>query len=206
MTSYGYQLTKVAKRQLPVITLEQAKQQCEIDSDITAHDALLREMIEEATDFIEQRLHSTLLRTGYVLRLDDWPCVQPGVIGLPMGPVIAVQEVRYLDSNGDAQVQPAEDYRLIHEPTAGWLSPVYSKWWPTARAGAAGIEIAYEAGYEGEGSPEDASGVPSSIKRAAKYLVAHWFENREAILAGTSSKEIELGFDSALQPYRNYFP
>lgn len=167
---------------------------------------MLTEVCEEVTDFIEQHLKSTLIETRYILRLSDWGCSYPGRIELPMGPVITIDEVSYTDRNGDQVVMDATAYTLVKTPPGAHLVPGFNTYWPWNRAHPGSIAIEYTAGYPGAGSPGDASGVPASIRRAAKMLVAHWFENREAILTGSIATELPLGVKDALQPYRNYFP
>lgn len=189
------------------MTLAQAKGQCEIDADITAHDSLLTECCAEVTDFIEQYLHSTVLETRYILGLEDWSCAHPGYVEIPMGPVMAVNAMSYTDSDGQpVLMDPATDYTLVRRGPGACIVPGYGKGWPANRPHPGSIAIEFTAGYQGLGSPMDASGVPGSITRAAKMLLAHWFENREAILTGTIAVEIPLGMKDALQPYRNYFP
>jgi hypothetical protein len=39
-----------------------------------------------------------------------------------------------------------------------------------------------------------ASAVPDDAKQAILLLASHWVENREAVLSGTISKEIELSY------------
>lgn len=40
---------------------------------------------------------------------------------------------------------------------------------------------------------------PDTIKMAIKHVVAHWYRNREAVLTGTISKEIEIGVRALLE-------
>jgi hypothetical protein len=39
-------------------------------------------------------------------------------------------------------------------------------------------------------------------KHAIKLLVAHWFRNREAVLVGTISKDMEKAVDALLVQFR----
>lgn len=188
-----------------MVTRDQVKAQCEIDSDITVHDALIDEICEEVTDFLEQELHSTLMETRYILRLNDWGCSFPARVQLPMGPIIDVHNMTYTDKDGAVQVNPVDDYTLIKDKMAGEIVPAYGKWWPFNRAHPGSIAIEYTAGYVGPGSPPT-SGVPASLRRAAKLLAAHWFENREAFVTGTIVTELPMGVERAIHPYRNYFP
>ena len=44
--------------------------------------------------------------------------------------------------------------------------------------------------------------VPANLKQAIRMLVAHWYENREAALAGTVSSQVQFGVDMLLAPLR----
>lgn len=185
------------------MTLAQAKRQSEIDADITEHDTELQESIEEAQDLIEGFLQATLTETQYQYSLHEWPCTYDGRIMLPKGPIISVMGVSYLDRDGNRQSLGIDSYAVV-EGQGGYIIPAWQTSWPVARAFPGSIVVEYTAGYVGAGSPMDASGVPKGIVRALKLTVAHWFENREAILVGTVSKELEMGVKDAIQPYRNY--
>jgi hypothetical protein len=39
------------------------------------------------------------------------------------------------------------------------------------------------------------------MRQAVLMLVAHWYENREAIVVGTISSEVSLGVNQLLSPY-----
>lgn len=60
-----------------------------------------------------------------------------------------------------------------------------------ASAGAIAVDIT------GAGSGANFIGeIPQRYIHAMKLLISHWYENREAVVAGTISKEIELAFNS----------
>lgn len=207
MTMPGYQLRKITEPVLEPITREQAKQQCRVDADITEDDAWFDDAIAEAREHIESYLQSTLIETEWELQTADFPwCADSYYLPLPMGPVINVAAFTYLDRDGNRTTLDADSaYTLVKHGTAGHLIPGYQVTWPAARGPFPGnLVIRYTAGYQSAGSPAGADGVPRAIKRACKLLVAHWYENREAIVAGTITKEMELGFYDTLQPFRNY--
>jgi uncharacterized phiE125 gp8 family phage protein len=43
--------------------------------------------------------------------------------------------------------------------------------------------------------------IPDGMRQAVLMLVAHWYENREAIVVGTISSEVSLGVNQLLSPY-----
>lgn len=53
--------------------------------------------------------------------------------------------------------------------------------------------------------PEDVSNglvVNTAIKQAMLMTIAHWYEHRESVVVGVTSKEIEEGVWRLIQPYR----
>ncbi|WP_275788579.1 head-tail connector protein [Pararhizobium gei] len=47
-------------------------------------------------------------------------------------------------------------------------------------------------------------GVPADLQEAILQLVAHWYENREAVLVGFSSQNLPNGLDDIIREYREY--
>ncbi|WP_275789107.1 head-tail connector protein [Pararhizobium gei] len=48
------------------------------------------------------------------------------------------------------------------------------------------------------------SDVPADLQEAILQLVAHWYENREAVLIGISSQALPSGLDDIIRDYRNW--
>lgn len=186
------------------MTRDQAKKQCEIELTEDAHDEWIDDAIAAAHEWIEQYLQATLTPSRWVARYDAWPTEPyPYRLFLPMGPLLAVVSVSYLDADGDRVTLDGSGFETLRG-AGGYIVPAYGTVWPQARQIDGSVAVEYEAGYEGAGSPTDASGIPRPIVMAGKMLVAHWFENREACAVGQVPQEIELGMRDALQPYRNY--
>ena len=64
--------------------------------------------------------------------------------------------------------------------------------------------VQYVAGYPPteDVPPDYAANVPASIKVAMKLLIGNWYENREAVVVGTTNAMLELGVRALLDPYR----
>jgi len=52
-------------------------------------------------------------------------------------------------------------------------------------------------------SPEQMKMTPD-IERAALMLAGHWYANREAVVVGATSAEVEMGVDRILQFHKRY--
>jgi uncharacterized phage protein (predicted DNA packaging) len=50
----------------------------------------------------------------------------------------------------------------------------------------------------------DLNPVPADLKHAAKMLVAHFYENREATLVGVSAEEIPFGLMDVINQHREW--
>lgn len=48
-----------------------------------------------------------------------------------------------------------------------------------------------------------AADVPGNLKQAIRMLVAHWYENRETVVVGTITSEVQFGVDQLLQPLKS---
>lgn len=204
MTMNGYQLRRVSEPDAEPITLEQAKQQCRIDDDIVEDNDWLTDAISEAREFIEGYLQSSIMPTVWEIQASSFPWTYPSAIHLPMGPLIAVESFSYLDRDGVRQELAGPGaFRAVPNGTTGFLLPAFNTAWPPTRTEQGSLLIQYRAGYVDGGSPEAAQ-VPRAIARATKLLVAHWYENREAIITGTIAAETPLGFFDVIQPFRNY--
>ncbi len=206
MTTSGWQLRRISGPAAEPITLAQAKAQCRIDDDITEDDAWIEEAIAEARAYVEDQLKSTLVETEYEIAFAEWPSWglrTDDRLELPFGPIIAVDELKYLDTDGAEQTAETDSYRLVQNGTTGYLLPAFGTTWPAARTTAGSIRIRYRAGYPSTGSPAGADGVPLPIQRGLKMLVAHWYANRETVLVGTISKDLEKGLEAVISSYRN---
>lgn len=208
MTTSGWQLRKISGPTTEPISRDQAKAQCRVDPDITEDDAWFDEAITEARAYVEDQLKSTLVETEYEIAFEEWPCgwdaaTGDGRIELPFGPILGVDSVHHLDTDGADTLLAESGYRLIQNGTTGFLLPAYGDWWPPARVQAQSIRVRYRAGYPSTGSPAGADGVPPPVVRGIKMLVAHWYQNRETVLTGTISDNIAKGLEDVISAYRN---
>lgn len=177
------------------ITLTEFKAHSRIDTsadDTWATDAILR-----ATDWVQRSwTNRQLVSATYTLYLPTFPGGK-GLIRVPRPPLISVQSVKYYDANATLQTFAAASYQVNIRPAPGTIRPVVSAVWPlTEYDRDNAVEIAFTAGWA------SAATVPASIKQAVCMLASHWYENREASIVGTISKETELGVKMLLAPFR----
>ena len=106
-------------------------------------------------------------------------------IELPMAPVTDVGNVTYLDAEGAEQTYA--DARLVN----GSAYPAAGGSWPTAYDS---VTVEFTAGLA------SANEAPELLA-AAKLLLGHLFEHREAV-SGQTVNEVPLGVDALIQTYR----
>ena len=173
--------------------------------DSTADDATISMLIRAARRMIERRTNRILISSGWELTLDRFPCPTAdrrpfdtvgNAILVPRGPVMAVTAITYVDAAGAQQTLASPNYivDLTGEPVR--IVPAWNASWPITRSQIAAVKVAFTAGYA------DAAAVPDDLKIALQLLVAHWYENREAVVTGTISTTVGLAFDEIVAPYR----
>lgn len=116
---------------------------------------------------------------------------------LRLAPVQSVSSVKYIDQDGAEQTVSSALYRLYGADS--WdpvVAPIFGETWPETQSTVEAVTIEFVAGY-GDGLED----VPAPILHAVRMLVAHWYENREAIDFNTPH-EIPLGVATLIQPYR----
>lgn len=178
------------------ISLTEAKEQLRVDT--SDEDNFITGLIEAARLYFEDATGRGFITQTWRLNLDEWP--DSNQIALPRPPLQAVTEVVYLDEDGDESTLPAESYIVDSDSEPGRIVLASFAHWPNVNSYPANpIQITFEAGYG-----DDGADVPAHYRQGIKLLIGHWYENREAILVGTISKEIELAVSSLIWLNRAY--
>lgn len=168
-----------------VISLNSVKDHLRIERDEADYDDDLNELIEAARRYIEEETHVTLLQTEFEARWNGFPC---GVLKIPGYPMVSVDSVEYIDTDG--ATQPLTDYQASLIQTPAFIRPAAETAWPETQADTLEtVTVKFTAGYATEAA------IPQEYKHMLKLLVAHWFRNREAI-GTTNQKELQLAFTS----------
>ena len=151
------------------ITTAQAKAHLRIthSDDDTYIGLLISAAREHAEMFLRRRL-ITQTKTQY---FDTFA----NAMELKAPPLQSVAEIVYVDADGEDQPLSDTVYDVDTTVEPGVVRLAYDQSWPTIRTTPNAITVTYVAGYG------DASDVPDSIKHALKFLVSHWYENREPV-------------------------
>lgn len=175
------------------LTVASLKTHLRVDS--SADDTYIGILIRAAVQFVQQRTGRALLPSTWRQRLDNFPCsLEP--IFLLRSPLRAVTSITYTDSDGDTQTVDSATYTATDgDPPA--ISLAVNSQWPLdailCRRGA--VTINFTAGYD------DTAAIPTCLVHAVYLLVAHWYENREAV-SEINLKPVPMAVENLLEMER----
>jgi hypothetical protein len=171
----------------------------------------LTEALKSAEDYVERQLECTIGLAAWRLTLDSFPQQgesqnqfnqvlahnQPidwkaNAILIPLWPVRAVTALTYTAVDGTTTTLPLSQ---IVQPVGNDRYHLRLKkgcYWPDTDESPNAIAITFNAGWPTQ------SAIPGTLTQAIRMLVSHFYENREAVMTGTISKEVELGVQSML--------
>lgn len=176
------------------VSLDEVKLYLRVDTD--AEDATITLLISAARELFERETGRALIMQDWEWTLDCWP--EPGfdarrVVEFPLGPVAEITEIVVKDGAGGETDVPETDY--IADLARGRLTEKTPSLWPRPGAAAAGIRVAFTAGFGDSG--ED---VPADIRGVLLALIAEGYEHRapsEGAAAEMAPRVAQL-----LAPYR----
>lgn len=200
----------VAPTEQPV-TLADVKRQVRVD--IHDDNDYLQDIVKRATAWCENYTRRAFITQTWELKLDEWWDERYASISrwaswqrtrgaqmaifVPRPPLIAVSSITYLDIDGNTDTVASTVYRVDTASEPGRITLDYNQTWPSdLRYVTNTITITHTAGYGARAA------VPDEIKHAILMLAGHWYENRESVLLGTISKDIEYSVRDILAPYQ----
>ena len=171
-----------------ILSLADAKAHLRVDADYTVDDDLIELLRDAAIDAVEKYCN---LRLG---RVEDMQARFEGFghgMRMGVGPeaTVEVTAISYVDSDGEAASIDEGGWRL---DVLGRIIPAVGAAWPTTYGP---VTVTFTAGYT------DANR-PASLVQAARFMLAHLYSQREAVLVGTISGELPLGFRFFCDRYR----
>jgi uncharacterized phiE125 gp8 family phage protein len=159
-----------------------------------SEDSLLTVYIAAAERQLEEERQLQLITATYTYTLDKWP----DTIALPIVPVQSVDNITYVDEDGDTQTLAADQYQVSgigydHYPCT--IKPAYGCSWPTARDVPEAITITITAGYG-----DAATDVPADLRAALLLSAADRYEWREAT-SPVSTSVVPLAYQSLISKH-----
>jgi uncharacterized phiE125 gp8 family phage protein len=174
------------------VSLAEARAFLRLDTE--DDDGLVLTLVSAARLHVESITGRALVNQSWRLVLDCWP--EDRTVTLPVAPLVSVTSITAFDEQGDDHLVPLAQFQAPTAVTpARLILPRTVDGMPVLRE-RFGIEIDYVAGF---GTAID---VPSDLKRAVLALVAHWYENRDAVMVAGSGAVIPPGFGQMISPYR----
>jgi uncharacterized phiE125 gp8 family phage protein len=174
------------------VSLAEARAFLRLDGE--AEDGLVTTLVAAARLHVESVTGRALVNQSWRLVLDQWP--EDRAVTLPVSPLVSLTSITAFDADGDDHLVPLAQFeaatgvtpaRLILPRKVGGMPALRERF---------GIEIDYVAGFG------EATDVPSDLKRGVLALVAHWFEDRDAVMVAGSGAVIPPGFSQMISPYR----
>lgn len=170
------------------VTLAEAKAQCRMADD-TSEDTFITSLIAPARAYVERVSTYGLVAGTRVFTFTSWG----DYLEIYLRPITSLTSVAYVDEEGDDQTYAglaplgAYPFRIF---------PAVNDEFPTLYDGST-ITVTVAAG-----ALDSASQEYLIAKRAILILIAHWFEYREAALAGQVSSDVEFTINSLLDDLR----
>lgn len=170
------------------VSIPEVKIHLKIDEEETIEDDLLSLMITAAREYCEKYTGRSLASKTVEYGIDSFP----EQIRLPYGPVASVQSIKYKNSDGNETTMTVNTDYLV-DTDSGRIIPPNGKTWPNfSPYPYTPIKIAYTVGNV----------APEGCKQAMLLLIGHWYANRETVLVGSLSKELEFSARALLDQYR----
>jgi uncharacterized phiE125 gp8 family phage protein len=140
-----------------------------------------------------------LVASQWQLRFD---CLA-GEIWIPMGPVLSIDSVAYLDDAGVLQIVPSADYQWRKGRFEARIKPAYGLTWPTVRHRYDAARVTFTAGFPGtELETPNVAMIPEALRTAMLMMISHWNEHRETVVLGEVPSEVQHGFRDLVNRYR----
>lgn len=169
-----------------VLSVDEAKAQARID--YRTDDSFVESLVSRATRYCENVTKRQFAAATWQLTLDCFPTC----IYVPRPPLTAVSSITYVDTEGSTQTLATSKYRVDTNSEPGRITEAYLESWPTTREVTEAVTVTFTAGY---------STIPDDLKHAVAMLVAYWYEQRESVVIGTITKEVEFSVMGLLDYY-----
>lgn len=164
------------------VSLAEAKLHCRVDAG--TEDTLIGALITAAREYCEALTGASLIVSSYRLELSRFPD-SAGDIVLPRRAIINTIQVQYVDPSGTTiTMTSGTDYRLVNNIMPPRVRRPYaaaSVLWPRALEIDDAVQITFSTTVA----------VPAQAKQAILLLVGHWYANRESVVTGTITSELQ---------------
>ena len=175
------------------VLLAEAKMHLRVEND--EENALISILSQAAREMIEQRIGRSLITQTRTIKMDHFPLCSDTIL-LPYGPVQSVTSIKYFE-NEIEETLSALDYSV--DTNSDIARIVIDDSWPSTDDDINVVTIVYVCGYGASSSY-----VPKPLKQAIYMLIAHLYENRQAVIVSgspTAVIEMPMGVEYLISPY-----
>lgn len=186
------------------ITLEEARLHLRVTPDDDSppthpDDVLIMSLVSAAREYCEEYVRRALAQQTVEVVLDDFP---DNEIQLPFSPIASITSITYIDTDGNQQTLSSALYVLDNDQEPGWVLPLINTEWPETYGVVNAVRVRYEVGYTSAQDSPNSRPLPAAIRAAMLLLVGNWYENREAVVIGTTQNTLSFAVEALLLPYR----
>jgi len=175
------------------LTLAETKSHLRVE--VTDDDVLIGLLITAARRHVENICSRALITQTWQMFSDAFPA-SGEAIKVPLPPLV-IASITYIDINGATQDLAPSKYTVDAKSEPARIKEAYNETWPATREIMNVVTVEFTCGYG-----DDETDVPEPIRQAMLMLIAHWYENREAVTIGDIARETPLAIDSLLTNYR----
>lgn len=147
------------------VSLDELKTHVRIDTDDFNTDLTLK--LEAAIKHVEETTRRALITQTWMITLPRFPIGDRGIV-LPKGQLQAVNEINYLDNDGDETTLDDADYSASRNREPAVIVPAFNGVWPSAREYLDSVQIEFDCGFG-----DEAADVPADLRQAI-LLYAGW--------------------------------
>lgn len=172
------------------VSIFEARAHLRIDAESGAHpeDGLISTLIAAARAHVEGVTGLVLVQSTKDAYFDAFDTEG---LRLPFNPVSSISFVKYVADDGALTTLASSVYRLDNASLRARLALEYGQVWPTTREVINAVQVRAVCG----GTVEPA------LKQAITLLMAHWYENRTPVGAG-SLADMPHMVAALVEPYR----
>lgn len=142
----------------------------------------------------------SLLTQQWRLSINRWPM---DYIILPLGPVVSVDQITYLDLGFNENTLDPTQYKFDLDAKPVHIRRAFAVVWPLLGIIDGAAKIEFTTGYCDTGADWPAD--RRDMKSAIKLLVSHYYNHRDAVVGvegRDSSTPLPIGVDRILDRYR----
>ena len=170
-----------------VVTVATLKEFLRVDH--SDEDTLIEALRDAAVEYVQNYCNIQIGDVSAVMYLDKFP----GRWEIPIAPVQSINSITYNPTASTTVTLPTDQYFVDTKRKPARITTVSP---PSVYDYISnGVQVNMTLGYT-------EATVPTGIIHGIKLITAHFYENRNVVIVGTTANELPNGIHSLLNPYR----